>query len=168
MNNTNLDYFDPVQKSDLMQMKGEVLMRLGQMESADKSFATAIALNKNSENAWRGWGKVWDANYLYGADMRFLHVSLTMILISSNPSGPAETKQKNLVHSVNAYMQSTKIGSHNQRRVLSRVFWLLGESALTAPKIENDDGEVPIEEDKDKPQQVQCSGFYICLVLSFD
>lgn len=65
-NAANIDPFELSHKSEVIQLKGELLLRSGQVEAADKAFATAIAMNKNNENAWRNWGKVWDAQYING------------------------------------------------------------------------------------------------------
>jgi len=41
------------------------MLRLGMIEAADKILSMAVTIDKNNDNAWKNWGKVFDSYFLY-------------------------------------------------------------------------------------------------------
>lgn len=96
------------------------------MEACESSFATAVSLHHDFDEAWRSWGRYWDSAAHYG---------------------PEGTRHENALHAVHAYMQAAKSSNHHARSVVSRVLWLLDEHALSVPAVENDAEEQALEDE---------------------
>lgn len=140
INGTNLDYFDKAQKvfypflqpcisfpqAEFFHLKGEFQFRSGQVEACESSFATAVSLHHDFDEAWKSWGRYWDSAAHYG---------------------PTETRSENALHAMHAYMQAAKSSNHNSRKVVARVLWLLDEHALNVAAEENDTEEQPLEDE---------------------
>ena len=60
INATNLQYFQPPQKSEFFALKGMVLHKLGKWKDANKSFSTSLSLCDDLGMAWEAWAVYCD------------------------------------------------------------------------------------------------------------
>ncbi len=114
----NLDYFNALQKGEILRLKGEFYSKLpdprnaGQfrVDEAHAALTTAVATADTHAKAWVSWGKVWDA----------------LLQAKMDKSGPVDDKQKNFAeNTVSCYLQGVRHGSDRAHMLLSKVLWIL-------------------------------------------
>lgn len=101
INNTNLDYFNPVQKAELFRLKGLFLDSLGGKNEANQSFSYCLSICDNYSKGWLSWGKYCDKLFLNQKQIEFA------------------------VQAMACYLQAVHHRSTSARMMLSRVLWLL-------------------------------------------
>ncbi|KYR00111.1 protein kinase [Tieghemostelium lacteum] len=107
INSTNLEYFNPSQKSEFMQLKGEFLNRLSRYDEANQAFSSAVSLNDNYSKIWLSWA--------YFCDNQF----------TNNKNLDPETKAQWAESSINCYIQTIRCDTKYSQRLIPRLFWIL-------------------------------------------
>jgi len=102
INNTNLEYFNEKQKSELFRLKAEFYRRLGQSREAFESFGQAAALCPKYGKAWLTWGEYCDT--IFQGNQQTLEYA---------------------VHALACYLQAVAQDPTGSRMVLARALWLL-------------------------------------------
>lgn len=103
INNTNLNYFSPVQKAEFYTLKGMFLEKLKQKDDADNAFGTALFFDISAAKAWAEWG--------YFNDRKF----------KEDPADVNAGRQ-----ALTCYLQAAG-GYKNakSRKLIARILWLL-------------------------------------------
>jgi transformation/transcription domain-associated protein len=112
INSTNLDYFDPNQKAEFFQLKGEFHHRMGNKEEANLALSTCLSLSENFAKGWVCWA--------YFCDHQFGE---------TDPKDPARMTYAE--NAVNCYMQAVRTHTIHGNKYLSRVLWLVTYCANT-------------------------------------
>eukprot|EP01127_Copromyxa_protea_P022666 TRINITY_DN8267_c0_g1_i1.p1 TRINITY_DN8267_c0_g1~~TRINITY_DN8267_c0_g1_i1.p1 ORF type:complete len:3694 (+),score=584.33 TRINITY_DN8267_c0_g1_i1:40-11082(+) len=133
INKVNIDSFQPTQKAELFQLKGEFLSLMGYHEASEKAYATALFYCKELDKAWIGWAKYWD-----------LQAQLYSTL---EPKKALEFTR----NAINCYLQGVKCNNHETRSSLTRVLWLTTTSSIVEGFVEKMDEE---EEHPSKKRKV--------------
>ncbi|EGC36462.1 hypothetical protein DICPUDRAFT_151088 [Dictyostelium purpureum] len=124
VNSTNLDYFNPLQKGEFLQLKGEFLNRLGNFDEANLSFATSVNIYENFAKSWISWAHFCDNQFTNHS------VNTPNITSSSTP----DIKSQWAESAISCYIQGIKCDPKYGSRYIPRIFWLL---------MLNGSGEVP-------------------------
>lgn len=98
---TNLDYFWPQHRAEIFRLKGEFMQKMGDSESANNAFSTAISLYKHLPKGWISWGNYCDQVYQETGEELWLEYAVSCLL------------------------QGIKYGISNARSHLARVLYLL-------------------------------------------
>ena len=125
INNTNLGYFNPQQKSEFFTLKGMFLARLGMNEEAHTVFTQAVTLDMTFPKVWAEYGRYHDR--LFKADPNDL---------------------QRATHAVACYLQAAGLyKSGKVRKLLVRILWLLSLDDATGTVSKAFDaytGELPV------------------------
>jgi transformation/transcription domain-associated protein len=105
INSTNMELFEPAQKAEIYQIKGDIYSKMGFFEESEKSFSISLKYHKDYDLAWLGWGKYWDTQAQLNSTLP-QHLKFT-------------------THALNCYMQGLKCSNFASRHILSRVIWML-------------------------------------------
>ena len=103
INNTNLDYFNPQQKSELFRLKASFLSAMGGKNEANQAFSHALQICPSYAKGWLSWGKYCDALYDDQKQVEFA------------------------VQALACYLQAVHHRSVKGRLMLARVLWLLSK-----------------------------------------
>lgn len=124
INNTNLNYFSPIQKAEFYTLKGMFLEKLSQKEEADTAFGTALYFDITAAKAWAEWG--------YFNDRKF----------KDDPKNVVAARQ-----AITCYLQAA--GSYKNaksRKLIARILWLLSmddPAGTISAGFDDFKGEVP-------------------------
>ncbi|KAG8383733.1 hypothetical protein BUALT_Bualt04G0044600 [Buddleja alternifolia] len=109
INSTNLEYFTAKHKAEILRLKGDFLLKLGDCEGANLEYSNAITLFKNLPKGWISWGSYCDKAY------RETHEEIW------------------LEYAVSCFLQGIKFGIPNSRSHLARVLYLLSFDTPNEP-----------------------------------
>ena len=105
INNTNLMYFTPFQKSEFFMLKGRFLANLNLISEAEEALSHAAQMETNLPRAWAAWGQFNDKQFR---------------------DQPKETKYG--AQAITCYLNAASLfNSDRSRRYLARVLWLLSQ-----------------------------------------
>eukprot|EP01125_Pyxidicula_operculata_P020045 TRINITY_DN7318_c0_g3_i1.p1 TRINITY_DN7318_c0_g3~~TRINITY_DN7318_c0_g3_i1.p1 ORF type:complete len:2261 (-),score=569.45 TRINITY_DN7318_c0_g3_i1:97-6879(-) len=111
INATNLEPFGVQQKAEFYQLRGELLMKMGYNEEADKSFSIAVSHYPQIDRCWISWAKYWDS--------QFQQVG----------TSTTEERANFALIAVNCYLQGVKCNLYySSRGALARVLWLISHA----------------------------------------
>ncbi|TIC01039.1 hypothetical protein E3Q17_01964 [Wallemia mellicola] len=103
INNTNLHFFAPSQKSEFFTLKGMFTAKLGLHDDATQSFAHAVQTDLNLPRAWAEWGRYNDQQF------------------KAHPENMSLA-----ANAISCYLQASGLyRNHKSRKLLARVLWLL-------------------------------------------
>ncbi|TIB16619.1 hypothetical protein E3P89_00202 [Wallemia ichthyophaga] len=103
INNTNLHFFAPSQKSEFFTLKGMFTAKLGLHDDATQSFAHAVQTDLNLPRAWAEWGRYNDQQFKVHPENMSLGAN-----------------------AISCYLQASGLyRNHKSRKLLARVLWLL-------------------------------------------
>ena len=125
INNTNLAYFNLMQKSEFYTLKGMFLARLGLNEEANQVFTQAVTMDMTFSKVWAEYGRYHDR------------------LFKSDPNDLSRA-----ANAVACYLQAAGLyKSGKVRKLLVRILWLLSlddASGTISKAFDSYTGELPV------------------------
>eukprot|EP00961_Rhodomonas_salina_P220764 2984640-Rhodomonas_salina.2 len=128
INKTNIEYFAPTQKAEMLRLKGELLARMpdgrvpGQtkVDDAHQALSTALGTCDSHGKGWVSWGNLWD--------------QLLQAKKDKGGTSAADVQQRNqyVEYVINCYLQGVKHGCDRARFMLAKVLWLVEQHEDTA------------------------------------
>jgi transformation/transcription domain-associated protein len=136
VNNTNIDYFDASQKSELFRLKASFHQSLGGRSKANQAFCHALLISPENSKAWVSWGELCAS---LGA-VTEEQIEKTGSTESDNEKEAMTLAMKKvpqyLTQAMACFLEAIRIDPNEWSRLyLPKCLWMLSKDSLNAPVI---------------------------------